>query len=45
MNTYIHFSLLVIKFYIKIYNDMELTRMKYGTSSEIAFMIHFIAKG
>jgi len=24
---------------------MELTRMKYGTSSEIAFMIHFIAKG
>lgn len=45
MNIYIYFPPCVIKFYIKIYNDMELTRMKYGTSSEIAFVIHFIAKG
>lgn len=45
MNIYTYISLLVIKFYIKIYNDMELTGMKYDTSSEIAFVIHFIAKG
>lgn len=42
---YTYISLLVIKFYVKIYNGIVLTRMKCGTLSEMAFMIRFIAKG